>query len=448
MNKWLFAFGFATFATWNGLGDGRVLSQEASITPPSPPSPSLIEQRGVFSVASFGARGDGTTDDTTTIQKALDAAGGCGGGIVFVPTGNYLIKGHLVVPENVALTGVFQAPTARSQLRGSTLLAVEGKGNADGAPFLFLRPNAVLKGITVFYPEQDPAQPGPYPWCVRGMGDNCSIIDVLLVNPWDAVDFGTHACGRHLIRGLYGQPLHTGIFVDQCLDVGRIEDVHFWPFWTETLIPFTQKEAISFRFARTDWQMLTNCFCLGYKVGFQFTAVAHDAGNALIVNSGADACQVGVLVDWSQVHAGILFQNFQINSGVQVSEGSLGPVKFMSCGLFGTGQGTPHLSHGEIRASHALLRGQGRTTFVGCHFYYPEGPFVPKDFKDEGHPVIYCDGNGLTLSACDFTGAKQNHVVLGPSSRSTVITGTRFLGGLKLEDQGSGKVEAGLNIDE
>jgi hypothetical protein len=73
---------------------------------------------------------------------------------------------------------------------------------------------------------------------------------------------------------------------------------------------------------------------------------------------------------------------------------------------------------------------------------------VPRDFKDEGHPVIYCDGNGLTMSACDFTGANQKHVVLGPKSRSTVITGTRFLGGLKLENRGSGKVESGFNIDE
>jgi hypothetical protein len=79
---------------------------------------------------------------------------------------------------------------------------------------------------------------------------------------------------------------------------------------------------------------------------------------------------------------------------------------------------------------------------------FVEGPFVPKNFKDEGHPVIYCDGNGLTVSGCDFTGAKQNHVLLGPEAKSTVITATRFLGGMKLENRGKGKVEAGLNIDE
>ena len=39
-------------------------------------------------------------------------------------------------------------------------------------------------------------------------------------------------------------------------------------------------------------------------------------------------------------------------------------------------------------------------------------------------------------------------IFLGPKSKSTVVTGSRFLGGLKLENQGKGKVEAGLNIDE
>ena len=91
-----------------------------------------------FNVRDFGAKGDGATDDTAAFQKALETAGHAGGGIVFVPTGNYLIKGHLVVPDNVTLEGVFRAPTAGSQNRGTTLLAVEGQGKADGEPFVFL----------------------------------------------------------------------------------------------------------------------------------------------------------------------------------------------------------------------------------------------------------------------------------------------------------------------
>ena len=87
-------------------------------------------------------------------------------------------------------------------------------------------------------------------------------------------------------------------------------------------------------------------------------------------------------------------------------------------------------------------------TFVGCHFYYPETPFVPKGFTDAGHPVIYSDGNGLTVNSCDFTGFDRNHIRLGPKAKSTLVTGSRFLGGLKLDTVGKGKVVTGDNIDE
>ena len=111
----------------------------------------LVGQKGVYSVTSFGAKGDGKTDDTAAIQKALDAAEKGGGGIVFAPTGNYMIKTHISIPANVTLQGVFTAPTQSTQYKGTTLLAVEGRGKEDGYPFIMLHSNSVLKGVTVFY---------------------------------------------------------------------------------------------------------------------------------------------------------------------------------------------------------------------------------------------------------------------------------------------------------
>jgi hypothetical protein len=278
-----------------GLASGAwLLGPNAQAQPPATATPTT--PKGVHSVAAFGAIGDGKADDTPAIQKALNAAG-LTGGIVLLSAGNYLVKGHLVVHANVALEGVFRSPPARSQGFGSTILAVGGKGGENGEPLLFLKANAALKGLTVFYPEQDAKNPVAYPWCVRGQGDNVAVIDVLLVNPWNAVDFGTHACGRYFISGLHGQPLHTGLFVDQCLDCGRIENVHFWPFWTTEPLAVTRTKGTAFRFARSDWQMMSNVFCLGYHTGFHFTAIRHDAGNAMVTNSGADLCDVGVRVE-------------------------------------------------------------------------------------------------------------------------------------------------------
>jgi polygalacturonase len=57
---------------------------------------------GTFSVTSYGAVGDGSTDDTAAIQAALDAAGTAGGGTVSVPAGTFL-SGPIVVHDATRL---------------------------------------------------------------------------------------------------------------------------------------------------------------------------------------------------------------------------------------------------------------------------------------------------------------------------------------------------------
>jgi hypothetical protein len=432
------------------LGTGVLGTFAASLLSANDQQASSVETIiGHYSVTAFGAVGDGITDDTPAFQKAIDAATVAGGGIVQVPRGKFRIHGGLKVGPNVTIEGLFRAPTARSQGYCSSIFATGSKGDETGPPLFFLEANAGLKGLTIFYPDQDASSPVTYPWCIRGQGDNVSIQDLLLVNPWNAIDFGTHPCGRHLVRGVHGQPLNVGLFIDQCLDCGRVEDVHFWPFWLSEPIKHTLKTGTAFRMARTDWQMVTNCFCLGYQTGFLFTAIRNDAGNAMIVNSGTDLCAVGVCVDYSQVHAGLLFTNCQINAGVQVGSGSLGPIKFMNCGLFGLGTlGLPLLQEGDSQSSFVMNRGQGRMTFIGCHFYFPEGPFVPKDSVPVDCFAIDSEGNGLTIMGCDFTGLTARHVRLGPKSKSTLITSTRFINEPEIDNQSSGKFVLESNVSE
>ena len=393
----------------------------------------LPNQNGVYSVSSFGAKGDGIADDTKAFQNALDAADKAGGGIVFVPTGNFLIKTHLSIPNHVTLEGVFRAPTRSTQYKGSTLLAVEGNGNADGDPFIYLHTNSTLKGITIFYPEQEKVDPKPYPWCVRGHGDNCTILDVLMVNPWQAVDFGTHNCGRHYIKGLYAQAIHKGIFVDKCLDVGRIENVHLWPFWDgDVQNNYTKKNGTAFIFGQTDWQYMSGCFCIAYKVGFHFKDFGNGSGNVVIVNSGSDVGPTAVLVDNVQRHSGVAFTNCQIMAGVDIKETNSGMVKFNNCGFWSVSATT----------THASIKGSGQVFFNTCHF-------IAWDQTKEGHPAIFADNSGVIVTACDFmdsSGKKQ--IVLGENLKSAIITSNRMRGGISIENKSKGKVEIGLNVDE
>jgi len=384
-----------------------------------------------FNVPDYGAKAGGEADCTAAFQAALDAAGKTGG-IVQVPGGRYLIKGHLGVPDNVTIEGTWRAP-ARSIDTGSVLLAVEGAGKPDGEPFVTLHTNSTLHGIAVFYPEQvDANPPKAYPWCVRGVGDNCSIVDVLLMNPYQAVDFGTSPAGRHYINGLYAQALYRGIFVDKCFDIGRIQNVHLWPFWMiggdSKARQFTLEQGEAFIFGRTDWEYVTNCFCIAYKVGFRFTQLKDGPGNVVLTQSGSDIGPTAVLVDAVQGHAGVAFTNSQFMAGVAVKETNGGPVKFNNCGFWPI----------EDTARMADLRGGGQVTFNACHF-------SGWDQKGAGEPAIYADCDGLTVSSCDFMAAGKAQITLGPNLRAGVIVGNRLRGGAKIANDSKGDVQIGLN---
>lgn len=61
----------------------------------------------VYNVKAYGAKGDGTTDDTAAIQTAIDAAIAANGGIVFFPIGIYRISATLYIDGNfVYLQGI------------------------------------------------------------------------------------------------------------------------------------------------------------------------------------------------------------------------------------------------------------------------------------------------------------------------------------------------------
>jgi hypothetical protein len=65
----------------------------------------------VFNVKDFGATGyavdneAGWNDDAPAIQKALDAAGANGGGIVYFPAGSYYVAKTLAIPKFTVLRG-------------------------------------------------------------------------------------------------------------------------------------------------------------------------------------------------------------------------------------------------------------------------------------------------------------------------------------------------------
>ncbi|CAF3331507.1 unnamed protein product [Rotaria socialis] len=278
----------------------------------------------------YNATGDGITDDTNAIQRALNDTGSMGGGIVFIPEGNYLIASHLTLPAATVLKGVAShvqrnwGDPNRKSVFGTTLLAIADAGNENGTAFISLSGDSSgIEGLQIFYPNQVPRNPPiAYPWTIRcgqqGKSiENNYVKNVLLVNPWKGIDAATYEAPRHWFENVYGQPLAIGIAVDQCYDIGRISHIHFWPFWSSELElwNWVNNNGITFLFQRTDWEVVEDVFSWGYQIGMAFRTSAYGACNGQFTDINFDNVDIGIEVSYTQTW-GILFSNLNLaNAG-------------------------------------------------------------------------------------------------------------------------------------
>ena len=397
-----------------------------------------------FLVTEFGARGDGSTDDTSAIQSALDAAGKAGGGEVFLPAGKYRVGASLTVPSGVTLRGVWEAPHHSDRSWGTTLLAVGGRGQEEGPPAVELQPSSTLRGITIFYPDQSIDDVRPYPWAVRGSGMNCSVLDVTLVAAYQGINFGYRHHELHTIRGVYGCVLRRGIYVDQCTDIGRIENVHINPhYWARADAPNAPKEGDQwnkladyvnnnlevFIFGRSDWEYVFNTFAWGFKICYKFIQTQHGACNGNFLGIGADGGQYAVWVEQTQT-PGLLITN-----GEFVTFSGKAPVELVTTESF---KGVVQLSNcsfwGPTR-SCAELRGPGFVSFQQCNFC---------DWSKDDYAIRATNGD-VIISDSRFGQAKP-HVLLEGGLVSAIIKGNRFRGPLRIDNTSQAQVELGLNI--
>lgn len=64
-----------------------------------------ITEESILNVSWFGAKGNGSADDTAAIQRTIEAANAEGGGVIFLPKGNYLITAALRFYSHTVIKG-------------------------------------------------------------------------------------------------------------------------------------------------------------------------------------------------------------------------------------------------------------------------------------------------------------------------------------------------------
>jgi len=422
------------------FSDGRLSAQTNTSQDVAPPRVFRVN------VADLIDKADENTDWTSAIQRTMDEMSRRGGGIVEIPAGKYRINGHLVVPADVTLQGVLQtAPTTQwgkwQNVGGSVLLAYEGRGSEEGEPFIRLAGrHASIKGLTIIYPEwkQTDVPPVPYPPCVGSFNtENVSIQDCLFVNPYEAIRLVR--AHRHLVRNVTGYPIKRGLYVDECYDIGRVENVHFWPFGVsyrpnDPYCQWINLNGVAFEFARTDWHYVNNTFCFGYGIGYKFSKSSRGSANGNFLGIGADCCQRAVLVEDTQP-PGLLITNGEFvgrwgskdSITLEVSPDATGRVSLMNCSFWGPIDRCVWLRSAEVQM-----------TLMACHF-------CQWDVAQQGSPAVQLDAGRATIQACSFDQDTSFHIMIARDVRSVLVVGNQATGELRVENQAGQRAQIGLN---
>ncbi len=227
---------------------------------PAAASTSFTNAEGYLNVQAFGAKGDGTTNDTAAVQKAVNAARS-GGKTVFFPAGLYNISGSVTVPAGVKLEGITSAANGPWQnlydgeskgkkynglsssnywdpdiYAGSWILAANGSGNVDaGGTFRLSGDNTVSKlgFVTLMTPPLYAAEVTPTAPVIavdiEKMTSTKGIVieDISLTNPYYGIavyrnslkkdtssqSLGKKSSGPITIRNIMGAALYRGISV-------------------------------------------------------------------------------------------------------------------------------------------------------------------------------------------------------------------------------------------
>ncbi len=372
----------------------------------------------VFGDANFGTppTNPATMDCSAYVNAAMNFLSANGGGTVFLPAGHYMFTNQLFIPDGVVLRGRWAPPVAGQPITNGTFLDVYansnqfmGAGYSDTLAFVQGQGYDIgVRDLIFWYPNQNPTNPVPYPYTLvnsgapSGNGDMKMIENITLVNSYAGMDLSK--CSFQCLRGVYGTPLTTGLYIDKGNATPRFDTVSFSPdYWAGSGLPnaptnaltknalasymMTNSTSIGLDIREVDGSYDQNIFLSGYHYGIRFAFGLQDnAGNPQFYQVTATNCLQAL--------------RFEATKGLQA----------INCTFAGTANGYGFYHTGNTNASSCY----GMECY-GCSF-------------SGGQAAVYGDNNSpnnysLDLQGCSFGG------VINLGSQSTLqLIGSTFTG--------------------
>ncbi len=390
----------------------------------------------VSGLAEFGVVGDGLADDTAALQRAIDAAADTGGGRVWLPAGRYRVSGSLAVRRGVTVQGALEAPAGFTALTGTVILATGGKGiDDDTHPALFeLGNSCAVRGLSIYYPEQDVDAVTPYPWTFHLKDSDNTVECVTLYNSYKGIRVGPESNFRHRIRSVHGCVLRYGIWVDNCWEIGRVENCQLHPqWWCDALggdwakvCAYMGEHLEGFVFGRTDWEYITNNFLYSARICYHFIHTPNGECNGHMTGCGGDGSQTAVQIDRMQ-RMGLLITGGEFVSlagpepcQVRITAKSVrGSARFVNCAFWGLSN---HI---------AVIEGDGYASFSDCYFTnWKEG-------RDDS-PLIIARRGRVQVTNCSFD-THHPALLIEPGVTHAIVRGNNGANGVRVIDRTEGR---------
>ena len=185
------------------------------------------------SVSAYGAKGDGHTDDTASIQNAITAAASAGGGSVVFNVALYYTTGTFIVPTGVVLCGTIEGPFDVSTANPAvTAVAPTLLVTNSASPFITLQ--GIGSGVTdllFHYPNQvNPTTSAPtvYPFTILVTAPGTKVARSMVTNAYDFLDIES---GRVIARDLFIGAFHYGVNIDHAHDHVTLRNLISQVFW-------------------------------------------------------------------------------------------------------------------------------------------------------------------------------------------------------------------------
>jgi len=237
----------------------------------------VLADRGV-DVRDFGAVGNGSANDAPAIQAAINSLGTAGGVVQLGPRTYRLASAIVITNTSVRLQGAgFNEGGGPGN---GTWLTVDQTGFTPITFTGVAARGSVLRDIA-FRQSHTATQnaswaPTNYDYLIR-------VTDCLGGVDFDNVMLSginrgifVRNSGRTDFRRMRGQVFTTGIEIDESYDTGRIQNLHFWPFWSanDHVVRWQQANGDALIFRRCDGVFVDQAFVLGYRSMFRFSSSA------------------------------------------------------------------------------------------------------------------------------------------------------------------------------